>query len=259
MMENEDQRQVKKARTTITWTEPKVVACLEYVKVHKCHMGKGQTTKYELAASVLNATNSFFKESSLTGANLKSKVDRAMVNYEGKFLNMEANKSGFHGDRDDESNYTSLELLAKSLFEDVKRDDEAKMEAKNGIDDLAKQKAGLEASVLGLSNRPMKGAISRVDSVDGLPTGSSKGSRSSSTNSATPIPVEDPMGSFLDSFAKSKCQEASISRERWEEEKRSSLIREEMAQRNMQMEERRLKLAEDKLQYDMLLLKSQMK
>jgi hypothetical protein len=257
-MENEDQRQVKKALTTIAWTDAKVVACLEYIKVHKCHVGKGLTTKYELAASVLNATNSFFKESTLTGANLKSKVDRAMVNYEGKFLNMEANKSGFHGDRDDKSNYTSLELLAKSLFEDVQKDEEAKVEAKNGIDDLAKQKAGLEASALGLSNRPNKGAIRRVDSVDALPTGSSKGSRSS-TNSATPIPIEDPMGSFLDSFAKSKCQEASISREKWEEEKRSSLVREEMAQRNMLMEERKLKLAEDKLQYDILLLKTQMK
>ena len=116
--------------------------------------------------------------------------------------------------------------------------------------------AGLVASVLGLSNRPAKGAILRSTSSELTSTGSSKTSRSSFNS---PIPAEDPMGSFLDSFAKSKSQEAIISREKWEEEKRASISREAMTERTMRMEERRIKLAEDKLQYDILLLKSQMK
>ena len=56
----------------------------------------------------------------------KLEVQKAMINYEGKFLAMEANKSGFEGDRDDESNYTSIEFLSKSLFEDVKKEGDAK-------------------------------------------------------------------------------------------------------------------------------------
>ena len=103
----------------------------------------------------------------------------------------------------------------------------------------------------------MRESILRSNSSELVTTGSSKSSQSSVLT--TPIPAEDPMGSFLDSFAKSKSQEAMISREKWEEEKRSSITREAMAERTMQMEERRLKLAEDKLQYDILLLKSQMK
>ena len=66
-----------------------------------------------------------------------------------------------------------------------------------------------------------------------------------------------PMGSFLESFTKSKTQEATISLQRWEEEKRVANIREAMTEKNMLLEERKLKLAEDKLQYDLLLLKSQ--
>ena len=56
---------------------------------------------------------------------------------------MEANKSGFEGDRDDETNYTSIELLAKSPYEDIKKEEEAKVAAKSGLDDLSKYKAGL--------------------------------------------------------------------------------------------------------------------
>lgn len=256
-MDTESNRQVKKARTTITWTDEKLEACLQQVKVSKCHVGKGQASRYEYVASILNSRNELFKDSALTGPNLKSKVEKAMINYEGKFLAMEANKSGFEGDRDDESNYTSIEFLAKSLFEDVKKEEDAKVDSKNSAEELSKQKAGLEASVLGLSNRPMRESILRSNSSELVTTGSSKSSRSSVLT--TPIPAEDPMGSFLDSFAKSKSQEAMISREKWEEEKRASITREAMAERTMQMEERRLKLAEDKLQYDILLLKSQMK
>ena len=255
-MHTENNRQVKKARTTITWTNEKLEACLQQVKVSKCHVEKGQAAKYEFVASILNSRNELFKDSALTGRNLKSKVEKAMINYEVKFLAMEANKSEFEGDRDDESNYTSIEFLSKSLFEDVKKEGDAKIVTKNSAEELSKQKAGLEASVLDLSNRPTKGAIPRSTSSELTSTGSSKSSRSSFNS---PIPAEDPMGSFLDSFAKSKSQEAIISREKWEEEKRASISREAMTERTMRMEERRIKLAEDKLQYDILLLKSQMK
>ena len=204
-------------------------------------------------ASIINAKNEHFKDSVLTGPNLKAKVDKAVINYEGKFLCMEANKSGFEGDRDDETNYSSIELLAKSLYEDIKKDEESKVATKSGLDDLSKQKAGLEASALGLSNRPMKAAISRTSPSDR--SSGEQESRASTIN--TPIPADDPMGSFLESFAKSKTQEATISLQRWEEEKRVANIREAMAERNMLLEERKLKLAEDKLQYDLLLLKSQ--
>ena len=125
-MDTESNRQLKKARTTISWTDEKLEACLQQVKVSKCHVGKGQAAKYEFVASILNSRNELFKDSALTGPNLKSKVEKAMINYEGKFLAMEANKSGFEGDRDDESNYTSIEFLSKSLFEDVKKEGDAK-------------------------------------------------------------------------------------------------------------------------------------
>ena len=250
---SEDVPKAKKVRATINWTDTKLEACLQQVKVSKCHIGKGLTAKYELVASILNAKNEHFKDSVLTGPNLKAKVDKAVTNYEEKFLSMEANKSGFESDRDDEKNYTSIELLAKSLYQDIKKDEESKVAAESGLDDLSKQKAGLEASALGLSNRPMKAAISRTSPSDR----SSREQESRASTINTPVPAEDPMGSFLESFAKSKTQEATISMQRWEEEKRVANIREAMAEKNMLLEERKLKLAEDKLQYDLLLLKSQ--
>ena len=212
---SEDAPKAKRVRATINWADTKLEACLQQVKVSKCHLGKGLTAKYELVASILNAKKEHFKDSVLTGPNLKAKVDKAIINYEDKFLCMEANKSGFEGDRDDETNYTSIELLAKSLYEDIKKEEDAKVAAKSGLDDLSKQKAGLVASALGLSNGTMKAAISRTSSSDR--SSGEHESRSSTTN--TPVPTEDPMGSFLESFAKSKTQEATISMERWEEEK----------------------------------------
>ena len=106
---------------------------------------------------------------------------------------------------------------------------------------------------MGLSNRTIKAAISRTLSSDR----SSRGHESRSSTTNTLVPTEDPMGSFPESFVKSKTQEATISMERWEEEKWVANIREAMAERNMLLEERKLKLAEDKLQYDLSLLKSQ--
>lgn len=170
----------------------------------------------------LQYENEHFKDSVLTGPNLNAKVDKAIINYEGKFLCIEANKSGFEGDRDDETNYMSIQLLAKSPYEDIQKEEEkAKVAAKSGLDDLSKQKAGLEASALGLSNRTMKAAISRTASSDRT----SGGHESRSSTGNTPVPTQDPMGSFLESFAKSKTQETTISMERWEEEKRVSNIR----------------------------------
>ena len=219
---SEDVPKAKRVRATINWTDTRLEACLQQVKVSKCHLGKGLTAKYKLVASILNAKNEHFKDSILSGPNLKSKVDKAIINYEGNFLCMKANKSRFEGDRDEETNYTSIELLAKSLYEGIKKEEEAKVAAKSGLDDLSKQKAGLEASALGLSNRTTKAAISRTPSSDRSSGGHE--SRSSTTN--TPVPTEDPIGSFLESFAKSKTQEATISMERWEEEKRVANIRE---------------------------------
>ena len=256
-MDTDSNRQVKKARTTISWTDEKLDACLQQVNVSKCHEGKDQAARYDFVVSILNSRKELFKDSAPTGPNLKSKVEKAMINYEGKFLTMEANNSGFEGDMDDKSNYTSIEFLSKSLFKDVKKKEDAKVDSMNSVEELSKQKVGLKASVLGLSNRSVTGAISRSSSSELTSTGSSKSSRSSFLTS--PITAEDPMGSFLDNFAKSRSQEALIPREKWEEEKRASITQEVMAKRTMQMEERRIKLAEDKLQYDMLLLKFQMK
>ena len=250
---SEDVPKAKRVRATINWTDTKLETCLQQVKVSKCHLGKGLNAKYELVASILNAKNEHFKDSVLIGPKLNAKVDKAIINYEGKFLCIEANKSGFEGNRDDETNYMSIELLAKSLYEYIKKEEEAKVAAKSGLGDLSKQKAGLEASALGLSNRTMKAAISRMASSDR----SSGGYQSRSSTGNSPVPTEDPTGSSLESFAKSKTQEATISMERWEEEKRVSNIRVAMAERNMLLEVKKLKLAKDKLRYDLLLLKSQ--
>ena len=92
---SEDVPKAKRVRATINWTDTKVEACLQQVKVSKCHLGKGLTAKYELVASILNAKNEHFKDSILSGPNLKSKVDKAIINYEANFLCMKANKSKF--------------------------------------------------------------------------------------------------------------------------------------------------------------------
>ena len=129
-MDTESNRQLKKAQTTISWTNEKLEACLQEVKVSKYHVGKGQAARYEFVASILNSSKKLLKGSALTGLNLKSKVENAMINYEGKFFTMEANKSGFEGDMDVESNYTSIEFLAKSLLEDVKKEEDAKVDCR---------------------------------------------------------------------------------------------------------------------------------
>ena len=89
-------------------------------------------------ASIFNAKNKDFKDSVLTGSNLKAKVNKAVINYEGRFLCMEVNKSGFESDVNDETNYASIELLAKSLYEDIKKDEESKVATKSGLDNLSK-------------------------------------------------------------------------------------------------------------------------
>jgi hypothetical protein len=85
----------KKARTTIDWDKKEIrISLLCQVYASKPYAKKKKTAAYDEVAAILNSTNEYFKDCKVSGANVISRVSKAVADYVGTYLNDRANKSG---------------------------------------------------------------------------------------------------------------------------------------------------------------------
>ena len=107
---------LKKAiAATITWTDAKVLAILEQCYLSKPYSAKKVIAGYETVAAILNTRSGEFKTVSVSGANVKARLDKAVASYVGTYLSESANKSGLDGDIEDEENYSNIMMMAKKI------------------------------------------------------------------------------------------------------------------------------------------------
>ena len=107
---------LKKARAaTITWTDAKVLAILEQCYLSKPYSAKKVIAGYETVAAILNTRSGEFKTVSVSGANVKTRLDIIVASYVGTYLSESANKSVLDGDVEDEENYSNIMMMAKNI------------------------------------------------------------------------------------------------------------------------------------------------
>ena len=102
---------IKKARPSlISWNDKKKVDLMEQNYVNKLYLAKKKTEAFETVAAVLNAHCDEFKTVSISGANVKSRMESGVAEYVGTYFTDYAKKSGFDGDRDNEENYSDKKI-----------------------------------------------------------------------------------------------------------------------------------------------------
>lgn len=114
----------KKARTTIDWDKKEIrISLLCQVYASKPYAKKKKIAAYDEVAAILNSTNEYFRDCKVSGANVISRVSKAVADYVGTYLNERANKSGRDGDLLDltlASNSGSGMSWAKKLHDELK-------------------------------------------------------------------------------------------------------------------------------------------
>lgn len=109
----------KQRQPTISWTDEVTDALLSYVYMTKPWGAKKITQAYDVVAASLNTHCDEFKNVTISGANVKSRVEKAVASYVGTYLSEGSNKSGFDGDKDSEDNYSNVMLWAKKIHEEM--------------------------------------------------------------------------------------------------------------------------------------------
>ena len=98
----------------------KTCVVLERAYVDKPYAAKKKTDAWVTPAAMLNAKCVLFMTPNpyIMGANVKSKVENAIARYAGTYLTDIADKSGFDGDVDANTNYSDVLLWAKIIHEE---------------------------------------------------------------------------------------------------------------------------------------------
>ena len=109
----------KEKRFTIVWTNTLLKELLTFIYTKRYHLEKSFARGCEKVALNLVNESPYFKNYTLSGAVCKSRADSAINAYQTKFLEQGSNKSGFSGDREDESNYSEVEWMAKKIYDEV--------------------------------------------------------------------------------------------------------------------------------------------
>ena len=105
---------------TTSWDAEKTCVVLERAYVDKPYAAKKKTDAWVTPAAMLNAKCVLFMTPNpyIMGANVKSKVENAIARYAGTYLTDIADKSGFDGDVDANTNYSDVLLWAKIIHEE---------------------------------------------------------------------------------------------------------------------------------------------
>lgn len=109
----------KPRQAKINWNDAKLIAILEQCYINKPYGTKKVAAAYETVSATLNAHCEEFKAVPVSGANVKTRMEEAVASYVGTHLSDASNKSGFDGDKDDESNYSDLMLCATKIHEEM--------------------------------------------------------------------------------------------------------------------------------------------
>lgn len=260
---------VVQKRVTINWTDEKIKAVIDAaVLVDPSNKAKNKAeksnelVKWAVIATQLTKNNHGpLYGSELTGDNLKSKMNSWYVDWQARYHDQGANKSGFTGDVNDKSNYTGPGSkpydLNMKYWHDLKtnaatKNDESLTTQK---EQLEKEKRGLQGSMLAFSSRNATLDGGSVTGSGGIGGNQPRRFRSSSPAvSETSMVSADPMATYMTELTKRKAdevknrQELELKELELKKQKQEHDI--EMARRQMALEERRLALEEARVRIE---------
>lgn len=241
MSDNEDNDapvEKKAKRKTVDWKSRSGISIMKSlftnVMAKKPWVEKNSGASYNALATVATRNLENYLDGAVISGDTYKKVitDQVALFHDKFFDNPATNFSGNDGDRDEESNYTELELLVKPVHAAING---IKVKAASSLKekeaDLKKVKAKLEQSALCLANKNQKRGVDGEDNdEEGKPL-------KQVLNTPIVKGEEDPIAGFMKCYAEKQTETSKLKEARFDEEKRMNGVKESIEERMMKLKE----------------------